>query len=78
MIALIQYYRQQAAFLADKGRDMEGSKLYEMMADLALQSLMPPQQEEQASVNPNAGMARPEAVPQLPSGQRVRASQIGR
>jgi len=80
MIALIQYYRQQAAFLADKGRDMEGSKLYEMMADLALQSLMPPSQEQAGGqgAQSNFGLARPEATPQLPSGQRVRASQIGR
>jgi hypothetical protein len=75
MIALIQYYRQQAAYLRDKARDVEGAKLYELMADMALQSLMP--QQPQGQPNPNTGLARPEAVPQLPTGQRVRASQIG-
>jgi hypothetical protein len=77
MIALIQYYRQQAAFLRDKGRDAEGARLYEMMADMALQQLAPQQNEAQTQPNQTFGMARPEATPQLPSGQRVRATQIG-
>ena len=77
MIALIQYYRKQAAFLATTagGMDIEGSRLYELIADMALQSLMPPPAEEQPT-RQGAGLARPEAVPQLPSGRRVRASEI--
>lgn len=76
MIALIQYYRRQAAYLANHG-DIESSNLYNMMADLALQQLAPPP-EQQAPATQPAGMARPEAVPQLPSGKRVRASEIER
>ena len=74
MIALVQYYRKQAAYLAKNGRDMEGSKLYELMANMALQQLMPAPEEEAPA--PTTGLARPEAVPQLPTGRRVRASEL--
>lgn len=77
MIALIQYYRKQAAYLRDKAKDMEAANMYDMMADLALQQLAgayAPQQE-QAS-NKTIGLARPEATPQLPSGRRLTAAEI--
>lgn len=76
MIALIIYYRKQAAYLAsDEVRDMESSKLYEMMADMALQSLAP-QPEQQTQTRPVAGLGRPEAVPRLPSGRQPRATEL--
>jgi len=75
VIALIQYYRQQAAYLSKIG-DSEGAKLYEMAADMAIQMLQPAQPEPQAA-RPTTGLGRPEASPQLPSGQRMRASELG-
>jgi hypothetical protein len=75
LIALVQYYRKQAAYLAsDKVRDIEGSRLYEAMAELAFQQLMPPSSEETTGRVP--GMARPEATPQLPTGRRIRATEV--
>ena len=53
MIALIQYYRQQAAFLT-KNNDVESAKLYDMMADMALQSLMPQPEGQGAPTQPGA------------------------
>ena len=67
MIALITYYRKQAAYLAKVG-DMESSQLYDMMASMALQSLMP-QPEPQASTGRPAGLGRSGAPQQLSAGE---------
>lgn len=83
IIALIQYYRQQAAYLAKIG-DMESAKLYEMMEQMVLQSIMPqqpPQQPPQQQLasppqqSPSPGMGRPEAMPRLPGGEQMSAAE---
>lgn len=72
MIALIQCYRKQAAFLTDKG-DAESARLYELMADVALQQLMP-QPEEQAPARPTA---RPGAPAQITAGRGAPMPELG-
>ena len=67
VIALVQYYRQQAAYLRDIG-DEEVAKLYDTAAEAAIAQLgatsQPPRQPAQPP-----GFGRPEALPQqLPSG----------
>lgn len=74
MIALIQHYRKEAAFLR-KHNDNESANLYEMMADLVLQQLKPPE-EEAPPAGRTPGMARPEAVPRRPGGRQVKATEI--
>jgi len=72
IIALIRHYEEQAAFLSKHG-DARGAHLYELMANMAMQQLMPPREEQPAGRVP--GMGRPEAMPQLPTGQRIRESE---
>lgn len=73
MIALIRYYDEQAAYLTKIG-DARGAQLYELMSTMAMQQLMPaPPQEEGPSRVP--GMGRPEAMAQLPTGRKVRATE---
>ena len=76
MIALVQYYRKQAAYLSKVG-DAESARLYELMANMAMQQLVPPPSEEETAARRTTGLARPEATPQLPSGRRTRASEMG-
>ena len=57
-IALIQYYRQQAAYL-DKVGDAESAKLYELAADAALATLQPQQPPAQAPA-PQPGQQMPQ------------------
>lgn len=73
MIALIRHYEKQAAFLTKHG-DTRGAQLFELMAQMVLQQLTPQEQEEQAGQRV-AGMARPEALPQLSTGQRIRETE---
>jgi len=75
MIALIQYYREQAAYLRDKAKDMEAANLYEMMADMALQQLAGAMAPEQPTTKV-AGMGRPEATPRTPAGRQLSAGEI--
>ena len=63
MIALIIYYEEQAAFLTKQG-DARGAKLYELMANVALQQMFP-QPAEQEPTRPAAG---PGAAPQITAG----------
>ena len=70
IIALIQYYRQQAAYL-EKMNDVESARLYDLAADAALALLAPPQPEQQpipAPAGRGAPGMRAEGVPQLPRG----------
>jgi len=72
MIALVQYYEKQAAYLAKVG-DARGAKLYELMAAMTLQSLIP-QPEEPTRQSP--GLGRPEAVPRQLTGGQARAAEL--
>jgi hypothetical protein len=72
MIAMIQYYEQQAAFLTKHG-DARGAKLYELMATMALQQLFP-QPEQQATARPTAG---PGATQQLGPGRGAPMPELG-
>jgi len=74
MIALIRYYEEQSAFLSLHG-DARGAQLYELMATMAMQQLTPPPEEQTARTGRVAGMARPEGLPQLPTGERVRETE---
>jgi len=78
MIALIQHYRKQAAFLHLHG-DAEGGRMFDMMADMALAQLFP-SGESEAERKPTArrvpGLGRPEGLAQLPSGRRIRGSEV--
>lgn len=74
MIALIRYYDQQAAFLRLHG-DARGAQLYELMAQMAMQQLMPQQQPTEQETGRIPGMARPEGLAQLPTGRRVTATE---
>lgn len=78
MIALVQYYQKQAAYLSKIG-DVKSSKLYEMMAEMTLQMLIPQQPEQQqAPQRPaTAGMGRPEASPRLPGGRQMTGAEMG-
>ena len=73
IIALIRHYEEQAAFLAKHG-DARGAQLFELMAQITLQQLMPQEAPEERMPERTrvAGMARPEGTPQLPTGQRIR------
>lgn len=63
VIALISYYRQQAAFLRSAGiGDEESAKLYDLAADAAMAQLGISEQPEQPALQP-PGMGRPEAIP---------------
>jgi len=81
MIALISYYRKQAAYLQKIG-DMDSARLYEMVANMALSQLMPagegeqPQPTQGAARPPTAGMGRPEATPRLPGGRQMSAAEM--
>ncbi len=64
LIALVQYYRKQAAFLSKTG-DRETAKLYETVADATLAMLTAETQREQQPTQPVRGRAgRPETNPQ--------------
>lgn len=76
MIALIIYYRRQAAYLNSIG-DVESAKLYELVADNALMSIQPESQEEQPRQIPQVpGLGNTQGVPQLPTGRRLRAAEL--
>lgn len=75
IIALIQYYREQAAYLAKIG-DTESAQLYESAATMALQ-MMQPQQPEPTQPPSQTGLARPEAIPRLPGGRQMTAAEAG-
>jgi len=68
IIALIQYYRRQAAYLTRIG-DVDSARLYELASDMAL-NMLGPQQPAQPPPGQVPGMGRPEAIPQLPGGGR--------
>ena len=62
LIALIQYYRRQAAWLSKTG-DRETARLYDAVADATMAMLMAEQgREERPPARPVRG--RPETVPQ--------------
>ncbi len=69
VIALIQYHREQAAYLESIG-DVETARLYSLAADAAIAQLsamgQPAREPQGAEQLP--GLGRPEAVPQLGPG----------
>jgi len=70
VIALIQYHREQAAYLEKIG-DVETARLYSLAADAALAQLSAmgqPAREPQQPAAQVPGLGRPEAVPQLGPG----------
>ncbi|KKL57316.1 hypothetical protein LCGC14_2236620 [marine sediment metagenome] len=69
LIALIQYYRMQAAYLEKIG-DSESARLYDLAADATMAELQasatPPQQPQlPPGQGQPPGMGRPEAVPRM-------------
>ena len=78
LVALIQYYRKQAAFLSDK--DSSTAKLYDTIADATLSMLVaqltPPQQPQG-----QPGLTQqPETIPErtrLPARQNANVSVVG-
>jgi len=67
MIALTRYYDEQSAFLSKHG-DARGAQLYELMARMVMQQLVPQAPEEQTGA---AGMAEPGAALQPPAGRNI-------
>jgi len=67
MIALIQYYRIQAAFLTKNG-DTESARLYDLAADLAESQLSPQQSQQTGQPSLPANTGTPAVSPrfQLP------------
>ena len=63
LIALVQYYRRQAAWLAGPGNDRETAKLYDTVADATLAMLMGEQERERQPAGQARG-GRAETVPE--------------
>jgi len=74
MIALVRYYEEQSAFLSKHG-DARGAQLYELMATMVMQQLIPQEApEERASVEPTTG---PGAAAQITAGRREPMPRLG-
>tara|TARA_Y100000310_G_scaffold345865_1_gene471864 strand:- start:11117 stop:12736 length:1620 start_codon:yes stop_codon:yes gene_type:complete len=59
VIALIEYYRQQAAFLRNSAGDEESAKLYDMAAEAALAQLGGQQEQQQQPIPSNGTSPQP-------------------